>query len=79
MVEGTLAWLRADLEARQAAFTKMLEDPKLSAEERAVWEQRLAEVEVVLFDVAADPLGYTAWLLAERHLALRKLTDRFVQ
>ena len=79
MVEGTLAWLRADLEARRAALTKILDDPKLTAEEMAAWDARLAQVEVILADVTTDPLGYMAWLLAERHVALRRQTDRFTQ
>jgi hypothetical protein len=77
--EGTLAWYRVDLEARRAAFNKMLEDPTLSAGDREMWEVRLAEVEVLLADMENDPLGYMAWLLAERHAALRRQTDRFAQ
>ena len=77
--EGTLSWYRADLEARRTAFTKMLENPALSIEERAPWAKRLADVEVVLADMDHDPLGYMAWALGESHSALRKETDRLPQ
>jgi hypothetical protein len=77
--EGTLAWHRADLEARRAAFKKMLEDESLTNEQRELWDERLANVELVLADMKVDPIGYTAWVLAERHAALRRQTDRFTQ
>lgn len=77
--EGTLAWYLADLAARKAAFLNMLKDPRLSPEDREMWELRLAEVELVLADMAKDPVGYTAWLVAERNIVARKQTDRFPQ
>ena len=73
MVEGTLAWYRADLAARRAAFRKMVEDPALSAEQRALWAERLLEIEVV--DGLAIYEASTFFLLeGERGLKLRAHT-----
>ncbi len=79
MIEGTLAWYRADLEARKAAFSKMLEEPTLTEEQRAIWAERLADVELVLADIETDPLGYMAWVLGENHGVMRRQADRFPQ
>lgn len=57
----------------------MLEDPALTVDQRAMWAERLADVEVVLADVEANPIGYMAWMLGENHSALRKQSSRFPQ
>lgn len=59
-----LAGYRVDLEARRRALLELMEDPTADAEAWD-WVGRLAEVEVLLMDLDADPFGYLAWMVAE--------------
>lgn len=73
----------AEMEARRASFTSMLNDPNLSEEDRAVWRERLDELlamqAVIAADMAADPDGYRAWLWADDNNALLEKARRFPQ
>ena len=73
----------AELEARRVAFTAMANDPRISDEERAVWAERLDEVQAMqecfAADMKADPLGYLAWRWADDNEPLMKQTRRLPQ
>lgn len=73
----------AELEARRVAFTAMANDQRLTAQERGAWIERLeeviAELEFILADMRADPLGYLVWRVADDNEPLMKQTRRFPQ
>jgi hypothetical protein len=73
----------AELEARRTGFTAMVNDPRLTDQERALWEERLAEVLAVqaamVVDMLADRIGYLTWAVADDNEPLRRQTHRFPQ
>jgi hypothetical protein len=73
----------AELEARNVVLTSMANDPRISDEERAVWQERLDEVQavqqVIAADMQADRIGYLTWAVADDNEPLMRRTRHFSQ